>query len=217
MTGDSQTLAEKDALETEARSSSDLYKNLYFGSQQIWLDRFVNTGFIDAVARRLSFDGPFLGLDPVVGNTFYGVLPRQLNPHKYDTFQIEAGDAVLEAYGLQTAYTGGAATVPLPIELFAADGFWAIFLIGTPLIFLVIMEINFFVFDFRENPWAVCFVIFYGMPFYAQSHQGFAFMALRQMPFDFFSITLGVMLATMIKNGFRAAGASRAVSSVPVQ
>jgi hypothetical protein len=204
MTGDSETLAEKDNLGLIQRSS-DLYRNVYFGSQQVWLDRFTNTGYIDAVARRMNFDGPFLGIEPVVGNTFYSVLPRVLNPSKYDSIQTAAGDGILQAYGLQTEHLVGYATVPLPIELFAAGGFWAIFLVGIPLVFLMVFDLNLFVFDFRENPWAVCFIIYYAMSFYAQTHDGFSLAGLRQMPFDFFVMTFGATFAAMLKRGFQAA------------
>lgn len=209
MSGDSQTLAEKDALNTELAASTDSYRNLYFGQQQVWLDRFTNTGFIDAAARRMDFDGPFLGVERVVGNTFYSVLPRQLNPNKFVSVQMSSGDAILQAYGLQPEYFVGFNTVPLPVELFAAGGFGALFLIGIPLVFMVVFGINLLVFDFWKNPWSICFVIFYAQQFYAQTHDGFAFMALRQMPFDFLALTLVGVLATSLKTGFLAAGASR--------
>lgn len=209
MTGDSQTLAERDALDVEREASADAYRNVYFGSQQVWLDRFTNTGFIDAVARRLSFDGPFLGLNAVVWQSLTSVLPRQLNPNKYTSIRFESGDSVLHAYGLKNGDQGGAATVPLPAELFAADGFWAIFVVGLPLITIIVFEINFLVFDYSENPWAICFLIFYGMQFYAAAHDVLLFMAVRQIPFDYFEISLGMIAATFIKNGFNTAAGAK--------
>jgi hypothetical protein len=213
--GDSQALAEKDALNAEADASPDAYRNIYFGSRQVWLDRFVNTGAIDAVARRLSFDGPFLGLGPVVGDTLTGLLPQQLNPNKYTGVQFADGDVIAHAYGLEARDGQGAATVPMPIELFAADGFFGIFIVGIPLITLIFVEVNMLVFDFKNNPWGVCFIVFYGMSFYEATHDMYAFMAARQMPFDFLAISLAIMLATTIKHGLPTAGASRGARSSP--
>jgi hypothetical protein len=43
----------------------------------------------------------------------------------------------------------------------------------------------------------------------------YAFMAARQMPFDFLAISLAIMLATTIKHGLPTAGASRGARSSP--
>jgi hypothetical protein len=206
--GDKETLALKDALVINSEDSDpDAYQNSYFGSRQVWLDRFTDTGFIDAIARRVDFDGPFLGQSFILDQTL-SFLPRQFNPSKTTTFQVGGGDRVTQAFGLTSRDNVGFATVPLPIELFVSGGFPFLFIVGVPLIFLFILLINFAVFDFHENPWAIIFLLTYGMLFYASTYDVYVFVVARQIPSNIL-IMLGILiLSTSIHAGIR--GAARA-------
>lgn len=203
LTGDKDTVARRDALSQDSTGgNADLYRNVYFGSSQVWLDRFTNTGFIDAVARRVDFGGPFLGADSVLNQTF-DFLPRQLDPAKTILFRTSGGDRVTEAYGLTYRDTFDAPTVPLAIELFSAGGFGMIFAVGAPLIFTFLIFINFFVFDFIDNVWSAVFITAFGMLFYCSTYDVYIFFFTREIPTDYIIMTSLTIIATFMHNRLR--------------
>lgn len=204
ISGDQQVLAAKDAL-VNRRLESDRLQLVYFGSQQIWLDRFTNQGFIDSIARVVDFNGPFLGPDFILSQTL-SFLPRQFLPGKETTFSVTGGDRVAQAYGLAQRDQTSAPTVPLPIELFVAGGFLFGFAVGIPLIFLCIMEINFLAFEFEANPWAICILITYAMLFYASTYDVYIFICARQLPTDWLLISGFIFLASALDAALGIAG-----------
>jgi hypothetical protein len=205
MIGDKETTAMRDALVVDAGNGDpDAYQNVYFGSKQIWLDRATNTGFIDAVARRVDFGGPFLGAHFILDQTF-GFLPRQFDPNKTTTFSASGGDRVTQAFGLTARDQLDYATVPMPIELYVAGGFSFIFIITIPLIFLLLMEINFIAFEFQSNIWSVGLILTYGMLFYAGTYDMYIFLMARQIPANALIIAALILASTAIHTGIRTA------------
>ena len=216
LVGDPDTLAVKDSLIAQgAEGDPDRYQNVYFGTQQVWLDRFTNTGFIDAVARRVDFNGPFLGPQFILQQTL-GFLPRPLDPDKSTSHAVAGGDQVTQAFGLTSRDQSNFSTVPLPINLFVADGFWFIFAIGVPLIFIFIVEINFFAFDMRDNVWSVVVIMTYGMLFCVSTYDVYIFAIVRQIPTNLLMFSLMIVAAKAIQSGFaRAARASAPPTRLP--
>lgn len=205
ITGDDTALAEKDALTMIENASNDLYRNEYFGAPQVWLDRFTVVGYIDAIGRRVSFDGPFFGPAFVLGQT-YNVLPRQLNPNKQIGKEFSPTDQILQALGMENKDSVSYGTVPMPIELFVSDGFIFIFLVGIPVIFLLVAEINGVSFQFSGNIWAVCMVLYYGFSFYVGNYFMYIFIVLREIPFNFLMFSGCGALATIVNQGLEKAG-----------
>lgn len=207
--GDKETLAQKDLLGTHVFTlNNDLYRNVYFGSQQVWLDRFTNIGVIDAVARRVDFDGPFLGPNFVLGQTLE-FLPRQFNPGKETTFKTSGGDRITAAYGLANQNVVTYQTVPLPIQLYCASGFVFIFIIGIPLILIYILWINFICFNFTDNVWSVGLLVANGFIFYESTYEMLVFATARSFPTDLIIFTLLILAAASVDHGLKAAGGRR--------
>jgi hypothetical protein len=203
--GDPETLAVKDSLVAQGVGGDpDRYQNVYFGAQQVWLDRFTNTGFIDAVARRVDFNGPFLGPQFILQQTL-GFLPGPLNPDKSIVHGVAGGDRVTQAFGLTNRDQTNFATVPLPMNLFVAAGFWFIFIIGVPLIFIFIVEINFFAFDFHQNIWSIVVIMTYGMLFCVSTYDIYIFAIARQIPTNLLVFALMIVAAKAIQTGVRRA------------
>ena len=188
------TLAQQDAVSASAGG----YQNVYFGSQQVWLDRFTNIGFIDAIARRFDFNGPFFGADSVLSQTM-NFLPQQLDPSKNITFRLSAGDRLSQSLGLSARDQNAYATVTLPMELFSAGGFSMILAVGVPLIFLMLLEINFLAFNFSSNVWSVSILLTYGMMFYASTYDLYIFSEIRQIPTNFVVLTGLILLAGLMR------------------
>jgi len=183
-------------------ASAGGYQNVYFGSQQIWLDRFTDIGFIDAVARRLDFNGPFLGPESVLDQTM-NFLPQQLSPGKTTTFHVASGDKITKALGLSSNEQNTFVTVTFPLELFSAGGFWMILAVGVPVIFLMLVEINFLAFSFSRNVWSISLLLTYGMLFYANTYDMFIFSEVRQIPMNF-AVSMGLILfAGLLRSGTR--------------
>jgi hypothetical protein len=91
------------------------------------------------------------------------------------------------------------------MEVFVAGGFPFIFIIIVPLIFIVMVQINFVAFDFYQNVWSIGLILTYGNVFYATSYAVYIFMIARQIPTNMLILSGLIVLATAIHTGVRRA------------
>ncbi len=196
--GDQEYVAQKDRLSTEiGHQGYNLYRNLYFGSQQVWLDRFMATGFVDALTRRVTYDGPFFGPSLILSQTL-NVLPRQLNDQKGADTMFSGGAQITRLLGMSNRDAAVFPTVPLPIELFVAGGFPMIFIIGFPTIIACLIAINFLAYNYRYNVWSVCLIVNYGYFFSINTYILYVYLLFRQLPVDYMLISLSILAASTI-------------------
>jgi hypothetical protein len=193
---DSQTLAKIDRMRyQESAQSYNLYQSHYLGRSDVWYDRFILTGYIDAITRRVTYDGPFFGWNFVLSQTAEA-LPRQFLDTAKNRYY--SGAQITRSLGLTARDAAVFPTVPLPIELFVAGGFWAIFVIGIPTITIAVAAFNLFAFQFRGNVWAVFFLATYGFFFTVEMYLQYVFLVFRQLPTDAIVITVSCALAALM-------------------
>lgn len=207
--GDSQTLARIEQMNyQESAQSYNLYQSHYLGRSGVWYDRFILTGYIDAITRRVSYDGPFFGWNFVLNQTAQA-LPRQFLDSEKNRYY--GGAQITRSLGLTARDAAVFPTVPLPIELFVAGGFWAIFAIGVPTITIAVAGFNLFAFQFRGNVWAVFFLATYGFFFTVEMYLQYVFLVLRQLPTDAIVITAAGAVAALMYGARRPTGGGRPV------
>lgn len=169
----------------------DAYRARYTGRDAAWYDRFILIGFIDGVARRLNPDGPFLGLNFVLGRTLE-ILPIQLNGEKQE---LSPNDGLTQALALTSPKTHIFITVPVCVELFAAGGFTAAFIVAGLVMFLAASAINFVAQSFYYNVWGCATLVVYGFYLCVQSYLGYMFFFFRQFPTDLIILSMALALA----------------------
>jgi hypothetical protein len=208
LTSDKQTLDQVESMQRQQHElTHDYYRNRYLGQETVWYDRFILIGSVDAIARRLTIDGPFLGTDMLLGQ-LKDVLPRQLSGPK-DPYT--SGTRITQMLGLTERDTALFTTVPMPIELFAAGGFLAMILIGIPSVAAACVGINLFASAFQNNVWSVYILVTYGYFLTVQNYLGYFFFSVRQLPADYIMITISTILATLMlgRAGSRSSNSAR--------
>ena len=194
--GDEDTVAKVDSLKRqEFQAGYNLYRNRYLGRSDVWFDRFILTGYIDAITRRVTYDGPFFGWNYILSQTAEA-LPRQLYGATKNRYS--SGARITRTLGLTERDAAVSPTVPLPIELFVAAGFPAILILGIPTLAFAISALNLVANTFRRNVWSIGFLGIYGYFFAVQTYSGYIFFTLRQIPTDAIVITLAGVLTSII-------------------
>ncbi len=173
--------------------SYNSYRNFYLGRSNIWFDRFIATGYIDAITRRVSFDGPFLGMQFVLAQSF-DWLPRQFLPDKENATRLSSGDRIMRAFGMSQAETSSQPTVPMPIETFVSGGFFGIML-EIPVFAIFCLVLNIIVYDLKKNIWGVYLIIAYSYLTAVASYSLYLFIIARQLPADALLITIASVAA----------------------
>lgn len=186
-----QQIEARNARATLGRDAGTRYDVPYVKHAPLFFERFMLVPYVDAVARRMNFEGPYAGAGFIV-QRFSNLLPKFINANKVEEY---SGHEILTDLRLSQPGFKGFPTIGLPGEVFYAGGTLFAFFASMAVFGVFSIVIGVLVGRIHENLFGVFLFVRYSHLLISGLSMNYGFFIFRQLPVDIVLFLVVIVVA----------------------